>query len=116
MKKAEKIRKITTRISAAVIFACLLVMTMQINIQGDSSNSPLSLSSLTFGLIQPAVAQLPVINGCEGGGTTSGCELWCNTGCYPESGTGGNTCEGTDGCTYDDVNEAESLPSHCGPC
>lgn len=57
MKNAEKTRKTVTRISAGVIFACLLMMTLQVNFQGNNSNSPLSLSSLTFGLVQPAMAE-----------------------------------------------------------
>lgn len=62
MEKAERIRKIVTRVSAGVIFACLLVVTLQINFQGNNGNSPLSLGALTFGLFQPAMA-------AGGGGT-----------------------------------------------
>lgn len=58
MKRAEKVRKTVTRISAGVIFACLLTMTLQINFQGNNSNSPLSLKTLTFGLVQPAAADM----------------------------------------------------------
>jgi hypothetical protein len=55
MKKAEKIRKLVTHISAGVIFAVLLVFTLQIGVQGNS-RSAMNLSALTFGLFSPAVA------------------------------------------------------------
>jgi hypothetical protein len=56
MKKANKIRKMVTRIFAGVIFACLLVVTLQISFQGSGNSSRLSLAALTFGLFQPAMA------------------------------------------------------------
>jgi hypothetical protein len=66
MKKEEKIRKTVTRISAGVIFAVLLVFTLQIGVQGNSS-SAMGLSALTFGLFSPAVAATSPGSGGGGG-------------------------------------------------
>jgi hypothetical protein len=53
MKKAEKIRKTVTRISAGVIFALLLAFNLQIGV-GSNGNSHLSLSKAAFGMFTPA--------------------------------------------------------------
>jgi hypothetical protein len=55
MKKAERIRKLVTRISAGVLFTALLIVNLQIGLVGNN-NQNYSLSDLTFGLIAPAHA------------------------------------------------------------
>jgi hypothetical protein len=81
MKKAERVRKIVTRISAGVIFATLLIVNLQIGVFSNGS-SQLSLSKLAFGMFAPAVG--------EGGGVAyatcpSDCSIWlsCVISGYP---------------------------------
>jgi hypothetical protein len=55
MKRANKIRKIVTRIAAGVMLAFLLAFNLQIGV-GSNGSSHLSLSKLAFGMFTPAVS------------------------------------------------------------